>query len=56
MKLVGGVRYDNFAADITNSITGQHAGSTPGPDRDYTSVRGGVIWQPTDEQSYYASY
>jgi catecholate siderophore receptor len=61
LKLVGGVRYDNFAATITNSV---NAANTPGNTAfpslsqtvGYTSVRGGVIFQPTKSQSYYASY
>jgi catecholate siderophore receptor len=61
LKLVGGVRYDNYAATITNSI---NSANTPGNTSfprlqqtvDFTSVRGGAIWQPTKEQSYYVSY
>jgi catecholate siderophore receptor len=61
LKLVGGVRYDAYSATVTNSI---NAANTPGStafDRvsqtvGYTSVRGGVIFQPTKAQSYYVSY
>jgi catecholate siderophore receptor len=61
LKLVGGVRYDNYAASVTNSI---NSSSTPGTTAfarlsqtvGYTSVRGGLIFQPTKAQSYYASY
>jgi catecholate siderophore receptor len=61
LKLVGGVRYDRYSATVTNSI---NSSNTPGSTAfaslsqtvDYTSVRGGVIFQPTKEQSYYASY
>ena len=61
LKLVGGVRYDNYAATITNSINSANtAGNTAFPRLSqtvsYTSVRGGIIYQPTKEQSYYASY
>jgi catecholate siderophore receptor len=61
LKLVGGARYDNFAATITNSV---NSANTPGSKAfprvsqtvAYTSVRGGVIFQPSKAQSYYASY
>ena len=61
LKLVGGVRYDNYAATITNSINSANtAGNTAFPRLsqtvNFTSVRGGVIYQPTKEQSYYFSY
>ncbi|MGC1551085.1 MAG: TonB-dependent siderophore receptor [Rhodanobacter sp.] len=51
--VVAGLRRDRFAADITNSV------SLPGYARQtvyFTSVRGGVIYQPSEAQSYYASY
>jgi len=51
--VVGGLRRDRFAADITNTI------SLPGYARQtvyFTSVRGGVIYQPSEAQSYYVSY
>lgn len=61
LKLVGGVRYDRYAATITNSI---NSANTPGNTAfaslsqtvSYTSVRAGAIWQPSKSQSYYASY
>ena len=61
LRLVGGVRFDNYAATITNSV---NSANTPGNTAfprlsqtvDYTSVRVGAIWRPTSEQSYYASY
>lgn len=56
-KLVGGVRWDRFRAGLTNTIST----ATPPLLRadqtvSFTSVRGGVIYQPSDVQSYYASY
>jgi catecholate siderophore receptor len=56
-KVVGGVRWDRFKADLTNTIST----ATPPLLRadqtvSFTSVRGGVIYQPSDVQSYYASY
>ena len=61
LKLVGGLRYDNYAATVTNSVNSANtAGSTAFPSVGqtvgYTSVRAGVIVQPQTGQSYYASY
>ncbi|OWT65513.1 TonB-dependent receptor [Candidimonas nitroreducens] len=52
-KLVGGLRWDRYDASTDNSTTSpEHFSQTS----TYTSVRGGVIYQPTDWQSYYVSY
>jgi catecholate siderophore receptor len=52
-KVVGGVRWDRYEASINNSINAPgYATQT----NYFTSVRGGIIWQPTDWQSYYVSY
>jgi catecholate siderophore receptor len=52
-QVVGGVRRDRYDADLTNTINMPgHADQTVY----FTSVRGGVIFQPTHEQSYYVSY
>jgi catecholate siderophore receptor len=56
-KLVGGVRWDRFKASVSNTIST----STPplyNADQtiNFTSVRTGLIYQPTDTQSYYASF
>ena len=61
LKLVVGVRWDVYSAQIGNSI---NSVNTPGnrsvpyfTQTDYfTSVRTGVIFEPTKEQSYYFSY
>jgi catecholate siderophore receptor len=60
-KLVGGLRRDRYQASTSNSVnSGNTAGSTTVPSADqtvnFTSVRAGVIYQPSDTQSYYASY
>ena len=60
-KLTGGLRYDRFAASISNSINKVNTpGSTAlaGADQTvgFTSVRLGGIWQPDRAQSYYVSY
>ncbi len=52
-KLVAGVRRDRFDATLDNTI------SVPASAHqiiDFTSVRGGAIWQPDEAQSYYVSY
>ena len=56
-KVVGGVRWDRFKANLTNTIST----STPplysaNQTVNFTSLRGGVIYQPDDVQSYYVSY
>jgi catecholate siderophore receptor len=61
VKLVGGLRYDRYAASITNSINSANTpGNTSFPELSqtvhYTSARAGAIWQPTKEQTYYVSY
>ena len=52
-KVIGGLRWDRFQAAINNTV------SLPGyasQTNFFTSVRAGVIYQPTDWQSYYVSY
>lgn len=52
-QLVAGLRRDRFAADLWNSnLAPAYARQTVY----FTSVRGGLIWQPDARQSYYASY
>lgn len=64
VKLVGGLRYDRFVAQISNSInTTNSAPAVKSPLIPYASqtvnflsVRSGAIWQPSAAQSYYISY
>lgn len=61
VKLVGGLRYDRYAASINNSINSANTpGNTSFPELSqtvhYTSARAGAIWQPTRQQTYYVSY
>ncbi|WP_250500395.1 TonB-dependent siderophore receptor [Caballeronia sp. GAWG1-5s-s] len=52
-KWIGGVRWDRYEASIHNSINAPgYATQT----NYFTSVRTGVVWQPTEWQSYYVSY
>jgi catecholate siderophore receptor len=66
-KVVGGLRWDRFRADIDQVGFINSAGVItvdPTATRTYSgsqiakllSVRAGVIWQPSDVQSYYISY
>jgi catecholate siderophore receptor len=60
-KLVGGVRQDVYGAQIWNTInSGNTAGNTTTAFQDqtiaFTSFRGGAIFEPVHEQSYYVSY
>ena len=60
-KLVGGLRWDRYKASITNSINSANtAGNTTLPSAsqsvNFTSVRAGAIYQPSDTQSYYVAY
>ena len=62
-KMVVGVRWDRYSADA-NTVTylqnGTVSAATPAVSSSRTdtmpSVRAGVIWQPTESQSYYISY
>lgn len=67
-KVVAGLRYDRFDADVDQSVHALFFGQpTPKPTTAPTaysadqnvemlSTRAGVIWQPTEQQSYYISY
>jgi catecholate siderophore receptor len=61
LKLVAGLRYDIYNSQIWNSLnfTNQTGNTTPASINQvdtFTSVRGGAIFEPTKEQSYYFSY
>lgn len=64
VKLVGGLRYDRYIAQVSNSINSLNtAPAVKNPPFAYASqtvnflsVRAGAIWQPTAAQSYYLSY
>lgn len=53
-KLLAGIRYDHFEADQTDYIT--PANSAFDSSNHAWSPRTGLVWQPTDNQSYYVSY
>ena len=59
-KLVGGLRWDRFGADTTQvnyNAAGTVTSSTSLSQVDrMLSTRAGVMYQPTDAQSYYVSY
>ena len=52
-KVVAGVRWDQYKASITNTISAPRSANQT---VDFTSVRAGILYQPTDTSSYYASY
>jgi len=56
-KFVAGVRFDryDFETRVTNSLSGAVTSDLSQTD-DLTSVRAGLLYQPTDWQSYYLSY
>ncbi|MBN9088483.1 MAG: TonB-dependent siderophore receptor [Reyranella sp.] len=61
VKLVGGVRFDSYWAQIGNSINlANTAGSTATPymqqQINFVSVRAGALYQPDKVQTYYFSY
>lgn len=51
-KLLGGVRYDVFEAKQDDRVA---TGDFSRTDKEW-SPRSGIVWQPTDWQSYYFSY
>ncbi len=60
-KLVGGLRHDRYQAHVTNSLNNANTAGNTNPPRndqtvDFNSVRFGPLWQPSEAQSYYASY
>ncbi|WP_316156635.1 TonB-dependent siderophore receptor [Cupriavidus sp. BIC8F] len=60
-KAVAGVRYDRYIASISNLVNstntrGNTALANAEQTVNFTSVRLGGIWQPTEAQSYYVSY
>lgn len=55
-KLVAGLRWDRFKADITNTVPSSRSLPSAGQTVNFTSMRGGIIYQPTDAQSYYLAY
>lgn len=52
-KVIAGVREDWFKATIDNSISLPQSASQ---DVSFTSVRAGVLLQPTERESYYVAY
>lgn len=53
-KVLAGIRYDHFEADQTDYITA--ANSAFDSSNHAWSPRTGLVWQPTETQSYYVSY
>jgi len=58
-KVVAGLRSDTFHGEINNSAPAGVTASSPAfakQDANFTSRRAGVLYQPTEDQSYYVSY
>jgi catecholate siderophore receptor len=61
-KLIGGLRYDHFQANLDDRRTTLTANTTPTSPTDLArtdrafSPRLGVVWSPASNASYYASY
>jgi catecholate siderophore receptor len=51
-SVVGGVRRDRFEAELRHMLSGQRFARTD----EYTSYRMGAVFQPSDAQSWYASW
>jgi len=52
-KVLTGARWDRYSAQINNTVS---APSKADAYSNFTSVRAGLLYQPTSEQSYYVSY
>ncbi|MBV8124559.1 MAG: TonB-dependent receptor, partial [Paucibacter sp.] len=52
-KFVTGLRWDRFNAQINNTVS---LPSNAAQRTSFTSLREGLLYQPTEEQSYYLSY
>ncbi|MFD2270730.1 TonB-dependent receptor [Undibacterium arcticum] len=55
-KLVGGVRWDRIKADYHALTYAGNVNTQLGRTDRMLSIRAGVIWQPSETQSYYLSY
>jgi catecholate siderophore receptor len=55
-KLVGGLRWDRFSADFSSLTYATNVRTRFEHTDNMLSTRAGLIWQPTDTQSYYVSY
>ncbi|HWM31245.1 MAG TPA: TonB-dependent receptor [Methyloceanibacter sp.] len=55
-SVLGGVRWDDFHAKFNSTTTGTYTLPPLEADSDFTSPKASVIWEPTDFQTYYASW
>jgi catecholate siderophore receptor len=55
-KLIGGLRWDQFAADVLSFSATTGIQTATSRTDEMTSVRAGVLYQPDNAQSYYVSY
>lgn len=54
LKVLGGVRFDNFDANQTRVVNGDE--TNPDTDNQALTYQGGVVYQPLQKVSLYASY
>jgi catecholate siderophore receptor len=55
-SVVGGIRWDNLDSNYTTSGANGAADTSYNSETDYTSPKASIIWEPTKQQTYYASY
>lgn len=54
-SVLGGVRWDDYSAKFWSTTTGAY-GPPLEADTDFASPKASVIWEPTEYQTYYASW
>lgn len=55
-KVVGGLRWDRFHAELSNTVPSSRSIASAEQTVYFNSVRSGILYQPTNEQTYYVSY
>jgi len=55
-KVVGGLRWDRYDAQITNSVPSSSAPAAAEQTVYHNSIRTGILYQPVGSQTYYVSY
>lgn len=55
-SVLGGVRWDNYHAEIASTNPAGQLGESLGSKTQFTSPKLSVIWEPTHAETYYVSY
>ncbi|HEU0198687.1 MAG TPA: TonB-dependent siderophore receptor [Nevskiaceae bacterium] len=55
-KLVGGLRWDRYDAQLTNTVPSSRNPASADQTVYHDSVRSGILYQPTETQTWYVSY